>query len=179
MKRSVLSVLALCTLLTATSASALTLSDGTDVGARDTLKASTYLDNSGDAGELAWVKSILGPDVEWEIKYDVTESVWEQTTEEERTYAMELADSPEYFLIKTANGSITHFLFENQASLDWAVLNLDESFGTGYTIENIGKLSHVVEFDNGATPVPEPGTIVLLGAGILGLAVFGRKRNRK
>lgn len=178
MKRSILSVLALCTLLTATSASALTLSDGTDVGARDTLKASTYLSNSGDAYELAWVKSILGPDVDWEIKYDVTESVWKQTTEEARTYALDLADSPDYFLIKTANGSITHFLFENQASLDWAVLNLDDSFGTGYTIKNIGKLSHVVEFDN-ATPVPEPGTIVLLGAGFLGLAALGRRRIRK
>lgn len=30
-----------------------------------------------------------------------------------------------------------------------------------------------------AAPVPEPGTIVLLGAGLLGLGVYGRRRSKK
>jgi len=42
---------------------------------------------------------------------------------------------------------------------------------------NVGKFSHVVEIDS--NPVPEPGTIILLGAGLLGLAIFGKRRMNK
>lgn len=34
-------------------------------------------------------------------------------------------------------------------------------------------------FDAELTPVPEPGTIVLLGAGLLGLGIYGRRRAKK
>ncbi len=32
---------------------------------------------------------------------------------------------------------------------------------------------------NGASPVPEPATLILLGSGLVGLAVVGRKKFKK
>ena len=37
----------------------------------------------------------------------------------------------------------------------------------------------VAHGDNGSAPVPEPGTMMLLGAGLLGLAVYGKRRMNK
>jgi len=178
MRRSILVMLALCGILSvATSASALYVG-ATDVGGKDVLVSSTYLSNSGDAFELAWITSVLGGDAEWEIKYDVDKDDW-SLTNEAGTYAMALSETPEYYLIKTAtSGSLNNvFLFDNHDSLEWAVLNLSESFGEGYLVKNVGKFSHVVETNN--NPVPEPGTFILLGAGLFGLAIFGKRRMNK
>ncbi len=43
------------------------------------------------------------------------------------------------------------------------------SYGGGY----------VVEYDTSPAPVPEPGTIALLGIGMLGLVVYGKRRQNK
>ena len=93
------------------------------------------------------------------------------------TYALNMLGSPAYFFIKTGakQDGFDHFLFENLESLSWAVIDLP-----GLDIKNIGKLSHVGEVGGGGAPpqeqVPEPGTILLLGGGLLGLAFYGRGR---
>ncbi len=169
------------------SAWALTINSGTtEVGVRDQFVNSTILGNSSDAEELGWVQSILGADYTLDKKFEFPDETqadyWKLTDDTiDNTYAMALfSTAPEYFLIKTAvsKDKPDHFLFKNLDDLAWAVVNLDLDFG-GYEIKNIGKFSHVDEFSGGSTPVPEPGTMVLLGAGLLGLAIFGKRRQNK
>ncbi len=153
------------------------LDDGTDVGELDSIVASASLGNSGDQTELDWVQGELGSEYTLEEKYAMDKTIYWEETDGEKTYALNLLGSPAYYFIKTGAkpGEVDHFLFENLESLSWAVINLSD-----LEIKNIGKLSHVGEVGGGGAPpseqVPEPGTVLLLGCGLLGLAFYGRGR---
>jgi hypothetical protein len=54
--------------------------------------------------------------------------------------------------------------------------NFNISFNAAGTPPNGFRSTEVLSGDITNTPVPEPGTIVLLGAGLLGLGFYGRKR---
>lgn len=155
-----------------------TIDNGIDVGGLDTLYASTDLGNSGDQSEIDWVSSVLGWDnTEISLKYDVSGGDWSQTIEENDYYALELGAPTDYYLVKIGTGgtsSVSHYLFENFDSLQWAVID-ENVFGSAANI-SIGRVSHVAEFNGGTNPVPEPASMVLLGIGLIAIAGISRKR---
>ena len=182
----------------ATSVSAFTISNGaTDVGSLDTFLTSAIV-KSGDQAELDWVNGYLNTSYTYMVKYNSENMLsedtdtfvpgiwnWRYVDGSSTVVAQDLQGTPEYFFIKT--GNITpddkkdttpdHFLFKNDANLNWAVVDLSR-FGNVYELSGVGVLSHVGEF-GGTTSVPEPATLMLLGAGLLGFAVYGKRRMNK
>lgn len=186
----ILSGAAALVLMNAGSAMALYISDGTDVGVVDTLSAQTTLANSGDATEINWVNGVLGLTgvdaytASSFVKDDDLAGDWMQvysdmlaTSVVADTFAYALTSSPppEYFLLKIGGGNWsgdTHYLFSNNSELTQAVVDLNVF---GYHLNNkpdtvidITRISHLDEF--GASQIPEPATILLFGAGLLGIA---------
>ena len=86
-----------------------------------------------------------------------------------------------YLLVKDGNAEPNWFLFNLTSLFGWNGtddLVLSGFFpGTGHDLDK-GSISHVTLY-GGSTPVPEPGTMMLLGSGLVGLAGWGRKKFRK
>jgi|GEM_PF-1440256 len=144
----------------------------------DTLLYETKLADSSKSTELEWVNGLLGGGFTFLYKDENLSGEW--TNEGEgRIYSHALVNSPAYFLIKTGqvtDDKNTHFLFQNIGELNLAVINLS---AMGFnTISNITGVSHISEF-GGSTPVPEPATMLLFGAGMAGLVGVARQRKNK
>jgi VPDSG-CTERM motif len=169
----------LAVLLFATNASAITTAV---VGSADTLIAADNLGNSGNEEE--WIEGILGFDVDYEqIPGSDGENSpnWDAVTDDPAgtdlwAFNFGAGNGGDYFLIKTGNilsgpyAGETHFLYQNLASLQYAVIDLLELGGD----ITIGKVSHVGTTGT-TTQVPDGGsTLLLLGAALSGLGVARR-----
>jgi hypothetical protein len=129
MKKTVMAALVGLMAAFAGPVSAVTINSGsTDVGVLDTVLAETTL-LSGDAAELKWARSVLGQDIDFVIKHDnLSISDW-RATNQSGTWTYNLPDTPEYFLVKTGKNGVNSFveyLFANNDSKSWAVLDLDD-----------------------------------------------------
>jgi len=193
--KTLFTTLVAATLLTSSFNSAAITTTIADVGPNyDILLGSTTLGNSSAAGEQAWVESVLGFDVtytqltEAESGGDIVGN-WISVGNIAGDYAFELTPyNPEYFVVKVGAGKndpvFTHYLFDNAISMEWAFLNVNDSFGEGVVIKNIGKVSHVgladcvgEECGSDRNLVPIPAAAWLFGSGLIGLVAVGRRRN--
>lgn len=185
------------------SAYTITADDSTvNVGGLDTLLASAKLSNSGDDTELDWVNQVLlnmgkisaGEEFTTMVKTNAMTGAWfktEPTSSSDPAYLPYWAydfggESPAYYFVKTGNlkldpTNFEHFLYENLDSMLWGVIDL--SFN-GMVVADIGKISHVGSMGTGETvppppAIPEPSTLLLIGTGVLGLGIFGRRKFQK
>ena len=184
MKIFICSMMVCMCLVFSTSAFALTMSD---VGGPDVLLYQTYYTPTTQEVEMtvfsdAFVQNQIDVDMsDWHLRtYDFKQDGydgWYQITDSPSGtdyWAFDFGNlQKEYFLINTGavkspdGTKYNYFVFENTGSLQYGVIDLAMFGSTGIKLD---KISHLT------VPNPEPSTLLLLGAGIFGLALYRRKK---
>ena len=156
-----------------------------EVGGLDTLVASADAVNfpnpddvdNARAAELAWVNGVLGASYTDSDFIKLENATLPTITREGNLFYWDFGSyAPAYFFLKWGQGGITggnidHYLYVNNSSTSWGYIDMT---GTPFAGAGADRISHIGIF-GGSTEVPEPGTLALLGLGLIGLGAARRK----
>jgi hypothetical protein len=84
-----------------------------------------------------------------------------------------ITGDPLYLYVKDGAQSTAWYIFDLNNISDWNGMDTLELRGFW---PDEGAISHVAIYGGEGAPVPEPATMLLLGAGLIGLAGMGRKK---
>lgn len=177
MKACICSILVGMCLFLSPSAFALTIDEVTEdgLGAPDILLNNYTSSPSNPVTELSLFAEALDMDVsDWHLRvydFDNVDYGWEYLTGDLYSFDFGPDSGNKYFLLKTGkignqSDYYNYFIYENVGSLRYGVIDLGEFGDETITIGSIGHL---------VIPNPEPSTLLLLSAGILGLVLYRRK----
>jgi hypothetical protein len=78
----------------------------------------------------------------------------------------------EFYVVKGSDGFAMYYVNPADNTGSWSTYDLYVRGFSGNSLD----ISHFIGYNPSSAPVPEPGTILLIGVGLVGIGLYGRKR---